>query len=301
VGFAALNTGNNLLYLVLSFMLSFLVLSGFLSESALRGIQVERHIPDDLFARSDNPVSLRIHNRQHKGAAFAVVVQDHARVGDQTVAQGRCFVLRVGPGESEQRRYMLQSDLRGWLALTHFEVSTRFPFGLFTKSLRIPAPAEALVFPHADVCGARQRTARDERAGETRPGASELASVVSSVREFQRGDSFRRVHWRSSLRRDALIVGELEGERSAQIEVVLRTAADTPDFERRVEQAAGEVCAHLDAGLGVALRTDQRAWPANQGRRHRADLLGFLATVQAGEEDSPDVLDSERRASEQAS
>ena len=37
VGFAALNTGNNLLYLVLALMLSFLVLSGLLSESALRG------------------------------------------------------------------------------------------------------------------------------------------------------------------------------------------------------------------------------------------------------------------------
>jgi hypothetical protein len=35
VGFDALNTGNNLLYLVLSLMLAFLVLSGALSESAL--------------------------------------------------------------------------------------------------------------------------------------------------------------------------------------------------------------------------------------------------------------------------
>ncbi|MBW2401796.1 MAG: DUF58 domain-containing protein, partial [Deltaproteobacteria bacterium] len=42
VGFAALNTGNNLLYLVLSLMLAFLVLSGVMSESALRGIRVRR-------------------------------------------------------------------------------------------------------------------------------------------------------------------------------------------------------------------------------------------------------------------
>ncbi|HEX9618723.1 MAG TPA: hypothetical protein VF989_01230, partial [Polyangiaceae bacterium] len=47
VGFAALNTGNNLLYLVLSLMLSFLVLSGVLSESALRGIGLRRRIPSD--------------------------------------------------------------------------------------------------------------------------------------------------------------------------------------------------------------------------------------------------------------
>ena len=52
VGFAALNTGNNLLYLVLSLMLSFLILSGAFSESALRGVCVTRRVPRDLFANT---------------------------------------------------------------------------------------------------------------------------------------------------------------------------------------------------------------------------------------------------------
>ena len=50
VGFAALNTGNNLLYLVLSLMLAFLVLSGVFSESTLRGIRVRRRLPREFFA-----------------------------------------------------------------------------------------------------------------------------------------------------------------------------------------------------------------------------------------------------------
>ena len=55
VGFAALNTGNNLLYLVLALMLAFLVLSGLLSEASLRGLRVERHLPRELFALAPNP------------------------------------------------------------------------------------------------------------------------------------------------------------------------------------------------------------------------------------------------------
>ena len=76
VGFAALNTGNNLLYLVLSLMLSFLVLSGVLSESALRGITVERRLPRELYAGSRNPVLLEISNRLKRVPAFAIVVED---------------------------------------------------------------------------------------------------------------------------------------------------------------------------------------------------------------------------------
>jgi uncharacterized protein (DUF58 family) len=293
VGFGALNTGNNLLYLVLSFMLSFLVLSGFLSESALRGVEVERSLPTELFARSANPVSLRIHNTQRRAAAFAIVVTDHAEVDGVKHPLGHGFALRVGPGESERRRYSLSPPQRGWLELSHFEVSTRFPFGLFTKSMRIPATSRTLVYPHVEPLGTPTHRGSDERAGETHPGATDLAAAVSTVREYRHGDPLRRVQWRSSLRRGALIVGEPEGEHSAEVEVVLRTDGTHDDFEQRVEWAASEVCAHLDSGLRVALRTDHHAWPGGEGRRHRAKLLGFLATVEPGAIEEFDVDEAE--------
>jgi len=78
VGFAALNTGNNLLYLVLSLMLAFLVLSGVLSESALRGISVRRRLPRELFAEAFCSVGLEITNRQQRVPSFAIVVEDRA-------------------------------------------------------------------------------------------------------------------------------------------------------------------------------------------------------------------------------
>ena len=46
VGFAAVNTGNNLLYLLLGAVLGFIALSGWLSEQALRGLEVRRVVPE---------------------------------------------------------------------------------------------------------------------------------------------------------------------------------------------------------------------------------------------------------------
>ncbi len=45
VGFAAINTGNNLLYLLLGWLLSFIIASGVLSEATLRQLVVERRPP----------------------------------------------------------------------------------------------------------------------------------------------------------------------------------------------------------------------------------------------------------------
>ena len=104
MGFAALNTGNNLLYLVLSLMLGFLVLSGVMSESALRGIRVRRRLPRDLFAGASTSVGLEFTNTLRRVPAFAVVVEDRVAEGDEpTRAAGRAFALRIDPGTTETK------------------------------------------------------------------------------------------------------------------------------------------------------------------------------------------------------
>src|SRR3989338_5242040 len=50
IGLGAMNTGNNLIYLVFGMMLGFITASGVISEMSLRGLQVDWIIPTELFA-----------------------------------------------------------------------------------------------------------------------------------------------------------------------------------------------------------------------------------------------------------
>ncbi len=315
VGLAALNTGNNLLYLVLSLMLSFLALSGVLSESALRGIQIKRRLPREIFVGRDNSILVEVTNSQKRVAAYAVVVEDRLRTAEdgrpqvwtgaqgedarwarrkrkkkrgEAEAAGRCFVLRVAPGEPEARRYTLSPLRRGPLTFSGFRVFTRFPFGLFLKYREFEAVEETLVYPEVVHLGARARVVDKEAAGETSITRVGAAGTVAGLREFTEGDSMRRVHWRSSLRRGSLLVSETEDDRETEVEVRLRTRS-TPSrgfdrasgFERAVSRAASEVVEHLQRGLAVALRTDAVYVAAEPGDRQRARLLAFLALVAA--------------------
>jgi uncharacterized protein (DUF58 family) len=282
VGFAALNTGNNLLYLVLSLMLAFLVLSGVLSESALRGIRVKRRLPREIFAEQSSIVALEIENAQRRVASFAVVVEDRVAEDESDRAAGRCFALRVGPGERELRTYRLRPEQRGEIAFRGFVVFTRFPFGLFSKALVIEAPATALVYPAVDPVPVPEGFGDARDAGECVSGRSGSGADVSGLREYEPGDSLRRIHWRSSMRAGALLVREIESEHDAEIEVRLRTAGERPGngFEQRVRWAASEVVALLDAGRRVALRSDDTELAAGGGDKQRALLLGFLARVE---------------------
>jgi uncharacterized protein (DUF58 family) len=278
VGFAALNTGNNLLYLVLAFMLSFLVLSGVLSESALRGIRVRRRVAREVFAESPAPVALEIENRLSRVPAFALVIED---LDERELPTGRVFALRVGPGGRETRSYGLIAPRRGLFRFGGFRVSTRFPFGLFSKATVLVGEEAILVYPSLDSVPPA-RPDDDAREGETSRTQRGFGTEAVGLREYAPGDAHRRIHWKASVRRGELLVRETEREREARIEVRLATrAAPGAAFERAVRRAASEVVAALDAGLRVALATEKSAFEPGTGPRHRARLLAFLARVES--------------------
>ncbi|HEX2486882.1 MAG TPA: DUF58 domain-containing protein [Myxococcota bacterium] len=282
VGFAALNTGNNLLYLVFSFLLAFLVLSGVLSEAALRRIEVRRRLPREVFAESPVPVALEIENAQRRIPSYAIVVEDLA--GADVLAGtplGRVFVLRLGPGVRQQRAYLLRADARGPLRFAGFRVSTRFPFGLFAKSLLLEAPAETLVYPAIDALRAAALTAATRQVGEARSRQQGRGTEAAGLRAWVPGDSARSVHWRASARRGALLVRDREREEQPELEVLLRTRGRPADaaFELAVRHAASEVVAHLDAGFRVGLASDAERFRPDEGHVHRARILSYLARV----------------------
>ena len=207
VGFAALNTGNNLLYLVLALMLAFLVLSGILSESSLRGIRVERLLPRELFAGAPNRIVLRLHNDQKRNAAFAVTLEDRIEVDDEGSAAGRCFALRVGAGASSDRSYRFEPEARGDVRFVGVRASTRFPFGLFVKSRELDLPRSALVYPEIVPVTVERGVAATREADDRPAGATPDGDEIAGLRDLVPGDSVARVHWRSSLRAGRLLVG----------------------------------------------------------------------------------------------
>ena len=101
VGFAAINTGNNLLYLLLGMLLALIVVSGLMSELSLRDLTVVRRLP--LRAQVGRPHLVEIEVFNHKGRvpSYAIEVED-LRAGQP--ADKRCFFLKISAEERAGRR-----------------------------------------------------------------------------------------------------------------------------------------------------------------------------------------------------
>jgi uncharacterized protein (DUF58 family) len=265
-------------------------MSGLLSEASLRGLRVERRLPREIFARTPNRVILRLHNDQKRVPSFAISIDDRVATSEGPRSMGRAFVLRIGPAETADRSYVLEPTQRGDLSFIGCRLSTRFPFGLFVKSVDLEIESSALVYPQLLETRWASDSVHSPRDLDNPRGESRDGDEIAGVREYAAGDSVHRIHWRRSLRESRLIVGEREGTGAAVLDILLRlpAALSAEEVENRVARATSEVVRQLGAGLDVGLRTTQAQFAPGSGFAHRTALLVCLARVMR-DRSEPDV------------
>ncbi len=131
VGFAAINTGNNLLYLLLGMLISLMLVSGVMSELSLRDLTVTRRLPTRAQVGRAHLVEIEVYNHKKRVPSYAIEVED---LRASQPADKRCFFLKISPSSAQVAAYRRTPARRGRDRHTGFRIATRFPFGLFEKS-----------------------------------------------------------------------------------------------------------------------------------------------------------------------
>ena len=277
VGVAAINTGNNLFYLLLAMMLSIILMSGIVAEYCLRRLEFHRHLPDLLFANDPITATLVVKNRKSRLPAFLLCLFD---VSDGKDLDRGLVVDQLLPGAGRFLSYPLVSSRRGLLQLDGVRVATTFPFGLFLKKAYYPSKGEALVCPAikalSDELLQDLLAAGQEHAAHRRGYGNDLYNL----RLYQAGDDSRTIHWVTTARTSRLTVRETEAEDQRRAEIHLSIVApDSHDkvFEEAVTFAASLL--HHLANRGYHLKLSAGTFHSSfgQGESHLLDLLRVLA------------------------
>src|SRR5690242_6366778 len=147
VGFAAINTGNNLLYLLLGMLLSLIVVSGVMSDLSLRRLTVTRRLPVRAQVGRAHLVEIEVYNHKKRVPSYAIEVED-LRAGQP--ADKRCFFLKISPSSAQVAAYRRTPARRGRDRHIGFRLATRFPFGLFEKSRDVTSDGDLIIYPAVD-------------------------------------------------------------------------------------------------------------------------------------------------------
>lgn len=257
IGIAAINTGNNLLYIVVAALLSAILISGIASALVLRHLELDVHLPEHVFA--GRPMLSRVLLRNVSGwlPSFSIRVVPSKR---KVVKRWRWEAYTLGlprdrPAESQwvrvpdrrlrrvvenpdkpilqQTVYFpflaagqeLRADLemnfptRGVYREKDFGVATRFPFAFLMKTRRIALAREVIVYPPVEPPH-EFFDVLPMVTGEFAAFVRGRGNDLHRIREYLPEDSARHVDWKATARTGALKVREFSREDERKLRII---------------------------------------------------------------------------------
>ena len=205
-------------------------------------------------AGEDVTVNVELETEGLLSANGAVVAELFERLEmKETVLERRAGALRGG--------YVLERVPRGRYALQSSELVLEDPFGLDRVSTPLQRAESILVYPRlVELDELFSETGRHLSVGRRLLLRRQSGFDLHSVREYEQGESLRRVHWPSTARRGQLMVKELEDLPRDEAAVLLDADAGTvagrpPDstFELQVRAAGSILRAQTVRGRRAAL------------------------------------------------
>jgi uncharacterized protein (DUF58 family) len=251
---AALNTGNNLLFLILACLLAGILVSGVVSHIGLTGLQLELELPEHIFAGLPTTLRLTLRNLKWAFPSFSISAADRSAVKNLKEADGRerasshktgrilpcqLYIPYLGRRSSASAQVDVTFPHRGRYAQDGFSVSTGFPFGLLRKSCEVPLRREVLVLPNI------QPTEEFYEilpllSGEVESPHKGRGHDLYAIRDYQQTDTARHVDWKATAKLQQLKVREFTREDERRVALV---------FDTRLPAVDGQLLARFEKAV----------------------------------------------------
>jgi uncharacterized protein (DUF58 family) len=223
---AAQGTGIRLFFHLFYLLLALLALSYLWAWLNLRGLRVQRETfthRTQVGEQARERITIR---NLWPIPKLWVELQDHSNMPQH----GSGFVTYLPANDRKRWVARTPCTMRGKYTLGPATLASGDPFGIFRLERQVEGTSEVLVYPQtAALPGFRLPSAELPGGQDVKSRTYHVTPNVSTIREYQPGDSFNRIHWRSTARSDQLMVKEFELDPTAEIYIVL-------DMQERVQQ-----------------------------------------------------------------
>lgn len=283
IGVAALNTGNNLLFLVVAAMLAAVIVSGIASWLNIKNVELEVVLPGQVFAGRHVLARLNLHvKRKFLPLISASIVapktkktkvkwvwhramfefpkqtaerkpwirwpdialeRTHSAPPPPHIFRERVYFPYIPAGEAGHADVDIFFNKRGRFVQNGFGLSTRFPFSFLEKTRVLPLTREVIVYPSVEQT--------DEFfevlpmiTGEFETYMRGRGYDLYRIREYEPEDSARHVDWKSTAKSGSLKVREFTREDERKLRVVFDNPSPGAVREQAYERAV-ELAASL--------------------------------------------------------
>lgn len=292
VALAAINTGNNLLFLILACLIASILMSGILSSLTLVGVELNLELPEHIFARQTVRGVVELRNEKETLPSFSLRVEGSKKKDAAAAAllATPVYFPYIPRRETVKQIVPLRFARRGRYRQETFRIVTRFPFGFLQKARRVDSASEALVYPSVEATPEFLEVLPGIQ-GAIESLAKGRGQDLYALRDYLPNDSARHVHWKASARSGSLMVREFAREDDTRVVLVLdphseaaRKGARVEEkelFERTVELCAAIAWSFHEGGALMEFRSASATVPMAPATENIFAVLRQLAVVEA--------------------
>ncbi|MGH9406912.1 MAG: DUF58 domain-containing protein [Terriglobia bacterium] len=258
---ASVNTGNNLLFMILAALLAGMLVSGVLSKTTLAGIKLDLALPEHIFAGETVRAQVTVTNTKRFMPSYSVTAGSGARTetAGKNILASPVYAPYVPAGGSLKEVVELRFARRGRYRQDAFVISTKFPFSVLRRKRRISAAREILVLPAIESSERFEKVIPLVR-GDIESARKGHGSDLYGLRDYQDGDSASHVDWKASAKTRKLIVRDFTREEENRLTII---------FDHRVEERSDAAIARFERGIRLCAFL---AWQAHSGGSRESSL-----------------------------
>ncbi|MBO0912203.1 MAG: DUF58 domain-containing protein [Acidobacteria bacterium] len=326
IAVASLNTGNNLLYILVAAMLAAIAVSGAASALNLGGLELELNIPEHIFAATSVAAGVSVRNPRRWLPALSISAVPVEKKTGRKRWQWVSTTFALPPWRPPEQQWLRlpnrklrrvavaspsgvfheaayfpiippRSALKVSVNLSFrrrgfyregFSLSTKFPFAFLAKTRRRALSREVLVYPEL---------LRTDEAMELFPllsGKFEArlrgaGSDLYRIREYLPEDAAREIDWKATAKSGSLKVREFSREDERRVRLVF----DNPKPGQLPAQGYERMISLLASTVWRLAEQNVLVWFVSQDYESVGDVfrvLRYLATVAA--KPQPSILET---------
>lgn len=255
---------SNPLLLVFALLCGPFVVNGWVTFTLLKRLSVRRIVPRTVMAGELTSVELTLRNDKRFLSAWVILMQDQVTSVHEQL-QAEVLMTCVPPREERSTRYRIRLMQRGQYRLGPLTLRTRFPLGIVERGVQVAATDSVIVYPRIGLMThnwQRKLQFAADLVPQTSSRSGPFDDEFHMLREYRLGDDPRAIHWRTSARRNELMIREFHESRDQRLIVLLDAWQPLRPGEEdldRIELAfslAASICVHhlrrsRDAHLSV--------------------------------------------------
>jgi len=267
MGFAAVNTGNNLLFLVVASLLGFMAVSGFAGWLNIRNILVSLDFPDEIYAGKDVFVAVRLENRKKIMHSFLLRLE--------AFETSLTFPL-LEKSSTDTGALTVTFPERGDAAAGYVILSSPFPINFFVRICTFSVDTRCVVFPAPRESVLPDGAGRRDALGEILSSRKGSGGDIARIRDYVGSDPRKLIHWRLSARHEDLKVKELMAPSEYPLVIDIHSLPGAT-LEEALSFGTYLINKAVRSGRPVGLRLGSRLIRPDVTRPHRLFLLTELA------------------------